>query len=89
MSTRSFEALRERLAATPAGQAEHLAVAFLAQVHARMQAQGMNNTELARRLGTSPAYVTRLFPGGTNLSVQTLVKLAQAVGASVQLGLAE
>lgn len=87
MSTRSFEALRERLATTPEGQAEHLAVAFLAQVNARMLAQGMSNTELARRLGTSPAYVTRLFRGSANLSLQTLVKLAQAVSASVELGL--
>lgn len=88
MSTRSFEALRERLAATPAGQAEHLAVAFLAQVNARMLAQGISNTELARRLGTSPAYVTRLFRGNANLSVQTMVKLAQAVGGTLQLRLA-
>ncbi|MBI2744485.1 MAG: helix-turn-helix transcriptional regulator [Burkholderiales bacterium] len=88
MSTRSFEALRQRLAATPEGQAEHLAVAFLAQVHARMQAQGMSNTELARRLGTSPAYVTRLFRGSANLSLQTLVKLAQAVGAGLRLSVA-
>lgn len=89
MSTRSFDALRQRLATTPEGQAEHLAVAFLAQVNAHMQAQGMSNAELARRLGTSPAYVTRLFRGGANLSVQTMVKLAQAVGAKVRLGLSE
>jgi ribosome-binding protein aMBF1 (putative translation factor) len=88
MSTRSFEALIARLTTTPEGQAEHLAVAFLAQVNARMQAQGMSNAELARRMGTSPAYITRLFRGSANLSVQTMVKLAQAVNSTLTLTLA-
>ncbi|UUZ77701.1 helix-turn-helix transcriptional regulator [Polaromonas sp. P1(28)-13] len=89
MSTKSFAALMARLAATPEGQAAHVAVAYLAQVSARMQAQGISNVELARRMGTSPAYITRLFHGSANLSVQTMVKLAQAVGATLQLELAE
>ena len=89
MSTKSFTELMTRLAATPEGQSAHVAVAFLAQVNARMQARGMRNAELARRMGTSPAYVTRLFRGSANLSVETMVKLAQAVGGSLRLELAE
>ena len=87
MSTKSFTALMARLGATPAGQAEHVAVAFLMQVNARMQAQGVSNTELARRMGTSPAYVTRLFRGNANLSVQTMTKLAHAVNSTLSLQL--
>lgn len=89
MSTKSFAALMPRLAATPEGQAAHVAVAFLVQVHGRMQAQGMSNAELARRMGTSSAYITRLFRGNANLSVQTMVKLAQTVGGSLRVELAE
>lgn len=62
-----------------------MAVTFLVQINARMQAQGMSNVELARRMGTSSADITRLFRGSANLSVQTMVKLAQAVGATLQL----
>ena len=87
MSTKSFTALMARLAATPEGQAEHVAVAFLAQVNARMQAQGMSNVELARRMGTSPAYITRLFRDSANLSVQTMTKLAHAVNSTLTLEL--
>lgn len=89
MSTKSFAAMMARLAATSEGQAAHVAVGFLAQVNARMQAQGMSNAALARRMGTSSAYITRLFRGNANLSVQTMVKLAQAVGGSLQLELAD
>lgn len=88
MNTKSFAALMARLASTPEGQAEHVAVAYLAQVNARMQAQGMSNLELARRMGTSPAYITRLFRGSANLSVQTMTKLAQAVNCTLMLELA-
>lgn len=87
MSTKSFTALMARLGATPEGQAEHAAVAFLVQVNARMLAQGVSNTELARRMGTSPAYVTRLFRGSANLSVQTMTKLAHAVNSTLSLAL--
>lgn len=87
METRSFSVLMARVADTDGGQSARVVVEFLAQVNARMRTQGISNAELARRLGTSPAYVTRLFRGTTNLSVQTMVKLARAVGASLHLGL--
>jgi transcriptional regulator with XRE-family HTH domain len=85
MSTKSINALAERLAKLPEGQAEHLAVAYLLQVNLRMHDLNMSNAELAQRLGTTPAYVTRLFSGSVNMSVQTMVKLAQAVYGSVKL----
>lgn len=89
MTTQSFDDLMKQLGDTPEGRALHLAVAFLAQVNARMQAQGMSNAELARRMGTSAAYVTKLFRGNVNLSLQTMAKLAIAVNATVHLSLAE
>ena len=88
MATQSFDALMTRLDNTPEGQAAHLAVAFLAQVNAQMQAQGMNNAELARRMGTSAAYATKLFRGNANLSLQTMAKLAEVVDCKVHLHLA-
>jgi plasmid maintenance system antidote protein VapI len=88
MAPRSFHALNQLVASTPDGQYARVVVDFLQQVNVQMQAQGMSNAELARRLGTSAAYVSRLFGGNANLSVQTMVKLAQAVGAQLQVGLA-
>ena len=38
-------------------------------------------------MGTSPAYVTRLFRGSANLSVQTMNKLAHAVNSTLMLKL--
>ena len=85
MSTKSINALAQRLSNLPVGQAEHVAVSFLLQANLRMLDLNMSNADLAQRLGTTPAYVTRLFSGSVNLSVQSLVKLAQAVYGEVKL----
>ena len=85
---KSFAALYAKLEATPAYQAEKLAVAFLAELNAFMQAHDVSNAELARRAGVSPAYITKVFRGPSNLSLETLTKLADAVGSKVHLHLA-
>lgn len=85
MSNKSFAALETRLAATPEFTAERVAVAFLVDINARMLAQGISNVELAQRMGTTRSYITRLFRGSANLSVQTMTRLAHAVGGSVRV----
>lgn len=87
MGTKSFAELMARLETTAEGQAANATVGFLVQVNLRMQALGMSNATLAQRMGTSRAYVTRLFRGSANLSVQSMVKMAMAVDAQVQLDL--
>jgi transcriptional regulator with XRE-family HTH domain len=62
---------------------------FTMRLHEVMQEQGISKTELARRLGVSQPYVTRVLKGSDNLTVGTMVKLARAVGASLQISLQE
>jgi transcriptional regulator with XRE-family HTH domain len=88
MSKKSFAALYAKLEPTPAYQAQKLAVAFLAELNAFMQKHEVSNAELARRAGVSPAYITKVFRGPSNLSIETLTKLADAVGCKVHLHLA-
>jgi plasmid maintenance system antidote protein VapI len=87
MSLKTLTALQARLAQTPDGTAERAAVAFLLDVHQRMDELGMSHVDLAQRLGTSRSYITRLFVGRANLSVQTLSRLAAALGGVVRLQL--
>lgn len=88
MSKKSFAALYAKLEPTAAYQASALAVNFLADVHARMQALGMTQAELARKVGVSPAYITKLFRGSANLSVETMTKFSDAVDCKLHLHLA-
>lgn len=86
--SKSFGQLYSKVEPTPAYQAEKLAVSFLAELNDFMQAHGVTNAELARRAGVSPAYITKVFRGPSNLSIETLTKLADAVGCKVHLHLA-
>ena len=47
---------------------------------AAMQAKGMNRAELASRMGTSKAYITRLLRGDANPTVRSLVRLGLILG---------
>lgn len=40
---------------------------------------------LAEKLGTSPAYVTKVFRGDANLTIESMVKLARATGGELKI----
>jgi transcriptional regulator with XRE-family HTH domain len=50
-----------------------------------MERQGISRTELARRLGASPAYVTKILRGTANFTLATMVRLARALGAELHV----
>lgn len=53
-----------------------------------MDEQGVSRAELARRLGTSRAYVTKLLGGNANFTLHTMTKVAMALGAAVHVHVA-
>ena len=53
-----------------------------------MEKQGVSRADLARRLGTSPAYITKLLRGTYNPTLETVAKIAIALNARVVLSLA-
>ena len=66
---------------------EYLKLAFSEDVGRLMDEQGLNKADLARKLDSSRAYVTRLFRGSFNPTIETLVKVALALDARVALHL--
>ena len=53
-----------------------------------MEEQKVSRAELARRLGTSRAYVTKLLGGNANFTLQTMTKVAMALGSQVHVHVA-
>ncbi len=67
----------------------HLAsLEFVDQVCEQMDAQGVSSAELARRMGTSRAWVSKVLRGENNLTVASMGKLAFALGMRVTTELA-
>lgn len=73
---------------SPAYWAEGAWLQFTEELLALMTAQHVTRAELARRIGVSPAYISKVFRGTANLTIDSMSKLALAVGASVRLHVA-
>ena len=61
---------------------------FTESVVREMARQGLTRTALADRLGSTPAYVTKLLRGKVNFTLATMVRLSQALGADLHVRLA-
>lgn len=83
MTYESFDDIFAAAERQPAYHAAGVAIEFTTSVTRAMAAQGVSRADLARRIGTSPAYVTKLFGGSANFTIETMVKIAGALGMSV------
>jgi transcriptional regulator with XRE-family HTH domain len=59
--------------------AELLVLGLNAQVVSRMEAMGVRRSDLARRMGVSKAYITRILKGNPNLTLRTVAALSLAL----------
>jgi transcriptional regulator with XRE-family HTH domain len=50
------------------------------QIHEAMEREEVKPAELARRLGKSRAYVTKILQGNANFTIDSLVQIARALG---------
>jgi len=60
---------------------------FTEQVVASMEAQGISRAELAKRLGVSKAFITKLLNGNPNLTIKTMVSLAKTLDCDLSIDL--
>lgn len=60
---------------------------FTEDVVREMERQGISRTELAQRLGTTPAYVTKILRGKVNFTLGTMVRLARALSSEIHVQL--
>jgi predicted transcriptional regulator len=58
---------------------------FTEGLHKIMEANGVTRSDLARRLGVSPAYVTKMLGGNVNFTVDSMAGLVRAAGGEVHI----
>jgi transcriptional regulator with XRE-family HTH domain len=83
-----YEEMRKEFDNDPDYWAEGLKLDFAEEVGRLMEEQKVSRAELARRLGTSPAYVTKILHWTANLTLTSMSKIALAFGSRVYLTLA-
>lgn len=86
----SWEDLKAQTPLTPAGQAayddEERVAAFRAFVYRLRNDAGLTQAQLAERMGTTQSAIARMEGGGVRPTLETLEKLARAIGSDLIVG---
>lgn len=88
MSISSLERYREwarKAEDDPQLLAEELKLAFADDLVTLLEARGLKRTELAEKLGTNRGYITRVLDTEYNLTIETMARIAHALGARISL----
>ncbi len=67
--------------------AEGMALEFAEAASRKMKAEGISRAKLARQMGVSRAYITRIFDAPPNLTLLSIAKLALALGLTPEIRL--
>ena len=52
-----------------------------------MKSRGLTRSALAEKIGTSPAYITKILRGDTNFTLDSMVKIANVLNCDLTIGL--
>lgn len=83
-----IEALREKINAARGTfdyRLEKILLQLGEDICLLMEQQRLSRTQLAERMGVSPAYITKILSGNPNLTIKSLLKLADAMGKELTL----
>lgn len=83
----ALKAKADQARTSHAYHAEGASIRFTEAVIARMESCGITRTDLAEKIGTSPAYVTKILRGDTNFTLESMVKIAQALDCEMDFEL--
>ena len=75
-----FNAILERSKESNAYWVEKAIIECTEEMIARMKSGEISRSELARRMGKNPAFVTKLLRGNNNFTFETAVKIARDEG---------
>ena len=64
---------------------ESAILGFTEQIGERIKALGFSRSELAVKLDASPAYVTKFMSGSTNFTLESMVKVADALDCEIRV----
>ncbi len=84
---RKWEKISEEIEKTIEYKIESIAFDISVQIYRQMRKLGINKKELAEKLNVSKAYVTQLLKGKSNMTIETMVKIAEALNMTPKIEL--
>jgi len=87
MKELNFEKVFEEIEKADDYWIEKAKLEFAVELEALLRKNRISYVELARRIGSSPPYITKVMGGTTNFTLQSMVKLARAAGGRFTLSI--
>jgi transcriptional regulator with XRE-family HTH domain len=88
MSAKSFRKWFEEAERDPEYWTQLAILEVTEEIFATMERQGVSRAELARRLGTSAAYITKILRGSANFTIESLARITRALGGEFRFHVA-
>lgn len=89
MAIKKWKALREKIRNSEGYWVERAKHDFTAALHQVMKRKRISKAALARKLGISAPYVSRVMSGDENLTIESMVKFARAVDGQLHLHISD
>ncbi len=81
----AFKAFVEDSETTDTYWVEKAKLDFSIALEKQRESAKMTYAAIAKKLGTSAAYITKVFRGDSNVTIETMVKLARATGGEIDI----
>lgn len=85
MAIKSFKQLKESLQQHDSYWVERSKLNFSIELNRLFKQRKISQQQLATRINTSSPYLTKVFRGDVNFTIETMVKLALAVDGELQI----
>lgn len=83
--SKAFQQAEEAAREHDAYWAETLKIEFAMAMEKQRRMAGISYSQIAEKIKTSAAYITKIFRGESNLTIESMVKLARAVDGCVSI----
>ena len=85
MAIKSFKKLLNNAKGQDSYWVERAKINYSIAFNRFFEKKGITQSELAKNIGTSSAYITKVFRGDTNFTIETMVKLARSVDGELHI----
>ncbi len=89
MTIKSYRALVRASKETDSYWIEHAKNDFAFGLNQQLKRSGMASSDLAKKLGVKPPYISKVMRGDENLTIGSMVKLIRATGGRLHLQVAD
>ena len=64
---------------------DHAKLDFSTALEKQRRIAGINYAGIAKKIGSSPAFISKVFRGDSNLTIESIVKLVRATGGRLEI----